>query len=132
MYELAFLPGKQLSLTQNPSRWPQTHFELDCFHLGSSSGLVRKTAAPASLPLVWPAPCVHVLDFGSVPEDTEVSYLASEVFNGKSSLLISRAKNNYETVQWTRKNNTMFVWRANSGRPARAPKMEKTNHKIES
>lgn len=72
---------------------PRTHFELNCFHLGSSSGLVRKAVAPASLPLVWPTPGLHVLDFGSVPEDTGVSYLSSGVFNGKTSVFISGAKN---------------------------------------
>lgn len=69
---------------------PQTCFELNCVHLGSSSGVVRKAVAPASLPLLWPTPGLYVLDFGSVPE---VSYLSSVVFKVKTSLLISGAKN---------------------------------------
>ena len=68
---------------------PQTCFELNCFNLGSSSGLVRKAVAPASLPLLWPTPGLHVLGFGSVPEDSEVSYLSSGVFNGKNKPLYS-------------------------------------------
>jgi len=110
---------------------PQTRFELNCFHLGSSSGLVRKAVASAPLLLVWPTPALPLLDCGSVPEDTEVSNLSLGVFNEKTLLSFLELQITTEMFRWTRKNNITFVGRANSGRPTRGPKMEKTNLVLE-
>lgn len=71
-----------------------------------------------------------MLDFGSVPEDTEATFpQGSSMKETLFSFLVLKITT--EMFRWTRKTNTMAVGRANSGKPVRGPKLEKTNLVLE-
>lgn len=93
----AFLPAKEFWLTQDPSRYLRLALNLIGLILQSSSGLVGKAVVPALLPLVSVTPGSPVLDFGSIPGDTEAAFPQGSL-RGKNLSLLS-AKNYQGNVQ---------------------------------
>lgn len=93
------------------------------FHLGSPSEVLRTAVALASLPHVSPTPFSYWMLEDT--EDTEATF--PKCSSMKNTPFGFGAEKHKKVFRWTRKNNTMSVGRANSGRPTRWPKMKKTN-----